>query len=197
MRHHRLEALVLLLLVLGSGFVLGEDVVALVTDLDGNVTRVDGRQTRSISLLDELPKGARLQVAAGGRIALVYMDSGEEFTIHGPAGAVLAAEGAQNEDGPPPQTRRLLVELYNWCQEECRRLQVEQREHRFTRRMIREALGWGGRLADLLHGLNEDAEISMGISLAGTNDFQAGASTRDTRITSSSTASSRATTWCA
>ncbi len=47
----------------------------------------------------------------------------------------------------------------------------------------REALGWGGRLSDLLHELNERAEISMGISLAGTNDFQAGADTREFAIT--------------
>lgn len=34
--------------------------------------------------------------------------------------------------------------------------------------------GWGGRTADLLHALNENARISMSISLAGTNTFQVG-----------------------
>ncbi len=34
--------------------------------------------------------------------------------------------------------------------------------------------GWGGRTADLLHSLNENARISMSISLAGTNTFQVG-----------------------
>jgi uncharacterized protein (DUF1501 family) len=34
--------------------------------------------------------------------------------------------------------------------------------------------GWGGRAADLLHGLNGNAAISMSISLAGTNTFQVG-----------------------
>ncbi len=46
----------------------------------------------------------------------------------------------------------------------------------------RNALGWGGRLSDLLAGVNPTAEISMGISLAGTNDFQAGANTREFAI---------------
>lgn len=46
----------------------------------------------------------------------------------------------------------------------------------------REALGWGGRLSDLLSDFNTQAEISMGISLAGTNDFQAGANTREFAI---------------
>jgi uncharacterized protein (DUF1501 family) len=34
--------------------------------------------------------------------------------------------------------------------------------------------GWGGRTADLLHALNENARISMSISLGGTNTFQVG-----------------------
>lgn len=34
--------------------------------------------------------------------------------------------------------------------------------------------GWGGRTADLLQALNENARISMSISLAGTNTFQVG-----------------------
>ncbi len=47
----------------------------------------------------------------------------------------------------------------------------------------RSALGWGGRLSDLLDGVNSSARISMGISLAGTNDFQSGANTREFAIT--------------
>ena len=34
--------------------------------------------------------------------------------------------------------------------------------------------GWGGRVSDLLTSLNENARISMSISLAGTNTFQVG-----------------------
>lgn len=34
--------------------------------------------------------------------------------------------------------------------------------------------GWGGRAADLLHALNENAKVSMSISVAGTNTFQVG-----------------------
>jgi uncharacterized protein (DUF1501 family) len=34
--------------------------------------------------------------------------------------------------------------------------------------------GWGGRIADLLHSLNEEGRISMSVSLAGTNTFQVG-----------------------
>jgi uncharacterized protein (DUF1501 family) len=34
--------------------------------------------------------------------------------------------------------------------------------------------GWGGRMADLLHSLNDAAQVSMLISLSGTNTFQIG-----------------------
>ena len=34
--------------------------------------------------------------------------------------------------------------------------------------------GWGGRVADLLHSLNENARLSMSISVRGTNTFQIG-----------------------
>jgi hypothetical protein len=45
-------------------------------------------------------------------------------------------------DELPPQTRRLLIELHCWIVDECKRLKVEQREFQFSRRMIRESLGW-------------------------------------------------------
>lgn len=35
-------------------------------------------------------------------------------------------------------------------------------------------VGWGGRLADLLQGLNEGSNLSMNISIAGANFFQVG-----------------------
>lgn len=41
-----------------------------------------------------------------------------------------------------PQTRRLLIEIYDWAQAECKRLKIDQREFHFTRRMLRESLSW-------------------------------------------------------
>ncbi|MEM7391569.1 MAG: DUF1501 domain-containing protein, partial [Verrucomicrobiota bacterium] len=38
----------------------------------------------------------------------------------------------------------------------------------------RSTIGWGGRTADVLSALNTNANISMNISLAGSNVFQAG-----------------------
>ncbi len=41
----------------------------------------------------------------------------------------------------------------------------------------RTAVGWGGKTADLLQSMNGNSNISMNISLAGTNTFQKGNST--------------------
>lgn len=38
----------------------------------------------------------------------------------------------------------------------------------------RSTIGWGGRMADVLASMNEHANISMNISLSGTNIFQSG-----------------------
>jgi uncharacterized protein (DUF1501 family) len=38
----------------------------------------------------------------------------------------------------------------------------------------RSSVGWGGRVADLLHSMNDSPTISMNISLSGTNVFQYG-----------------------
>jgi len=45
-------------------------------------------------------------------------------------------------DELPPQSRRLLLELYDWVQSECKRLEIDQTEFAFSRRMVRESLGW-------------------------------------------------------
>ncbi|MEM8858581.1 MAG: DUF1501 domain-containing protein [Chloroflexota bacterium] len=46
----------------------------------------------------------------------------------------------------------------------------------------RIGIGWGGRTADLLRGLNSNQDISMNISLSGTNTFQAGTQVVDYAI---------------
>lgn len=51
----------------------------------------------------------------------------------------------------------------------------DQTVHWMTALPDRPALsGWGGRTADLLRNLNANAQISMSISVAGTNTFQVG-----------------------
>lgn len=46
-------------------------------------------------------------------------------------------------DELPPQTRRLLIELHALVNKQCNDQELEQNEYRFTRRFLRECLGWG------------------------------------------------------
>jgi uncharacterized protein (DUF1501 family) len=47
----------------------------------------------------------------------------------------------------------------------------------------RSGIGWGGRMADLLKGLNAQEKVSMNISLTGSNVFQAGDTVSEYAIT--------------
>jgi len=51
----------------------------------------------------------------------------------------------------------------------------------------REAIGWGGRMADLLKDTNSNASISMNISLSGRNVFQSGETTMEYTISNRGT----------
>ena len=53
----------------------------------------------------------------------------------------------------------------------------------------RDALGWGGRMADILQSNNANQDISMNISLNGINVFQQGANVREYAIERSGTGS--------
>ncbi len=49
----------------------------------------------------------------------------------------------------------------------------------------RSARGWGGKMADILSSMNDNQNISMNVSLSGTNVFQAGNNTIEYAITNS------------
>ncbi|MEM6803660.1 MAG: DUF1501 domain-containing protein, partial [Bacteroidota bacterium] len=53
----------------------------------------------------------------------------------------------------------------------------------------RSAQGWGGRMADILQGMNNNQNISMSISLSGRNIFQSGNSTAEYTIRNDGTGS--------
>jgi len=50
---------------------------------------------------------------------------------------------------------------------------------------MRSSKGWGGRMADILHATNGNQDISMNISLSGTNIFQVGSSSAEYAIRAS------------
>jgi PAS domain-containing protein len=108
---------------------------------------------RSIALLHQHQRVVRTITHEGQEIQYIEVM---------PQDIALANELAQEVLGRTvdellPQTRKLLGLLHEWVQSERGRLGVPQSDFRFTRRDVREALGWGdtqlkvhlGRLAEL------------------------------------------------
>jgi hypothetical protein len=94
---------------------------------------------RSIALLHQYQREVKAATLEDETVSYIEVQSSDIALANRLADQVLG----RSIDELPPQTRRLLMELHRWVVSECERLQVEQNELRFTRRMIREALGWG------------------------------------------------------
>jgi len=59
-------------------------------------------------------------------------------------------------DELPPQTRRLLIHIEEMVSHECQRLKMHRADYRFSRRDVRERIGWGNtQLKAHLHRLEE------------------------------------------
>lgn len=67
--------------------------VALVTDRTGVVSTVQPGRTSVVAVLAELPVGARLQLQANSSLTLLYLQSGDEYTLTGPGECELKAAG--------------------------------------------------------------------------------------------------------
>lgn len=83
--------------------------VAVVTDLAGKVDASSGGgRARGAAILDELSVGSRLSVADGGRVVLLWLESGAEFELVGPARAEIGPREPRSESGVPPKKRGVL-----------------------------------------------------------------------------------------
>lgn len=108
MRHNKLHLLLLSLISLLATVSLAAEPVALVTDLEGKASRRMGAELNSIVLLDEVRKGETVTLEKGSRLVLVYMESGEEFALSGPAELVAKQNRVKLVAGQRPRVRRLL-----------------------------------------------------------------------------------------
>ena len=93
---------------------------------------------RSIALLHQYQREIKSVVIDEETIQYVEVIASDIVLANRLADQVLG----KSIDELPPQTRRLLLELHAWVRDECERLKIDQREFHFTRRMIRESLGW-------------------------------------------------------
>lgn len=94
-----------LLACCGLATAAGTDPVAMLTDLQGTVTLAGVPNAPSLSILSELKSGARVQLGAGAHAAIVYLDSGQEFDLAGPAEVQFEADHPQSIKGTAPRKR--------------------------------------------------------------------------------------------
>lgn len=94
-----------LLACCGLAAASGAKPVAMVTDLQGKATLVADPKTPSLSILSELKQGARMQLGAGARATVVYLDTGQAYEIAGPAEVTFGAAQPQSIKGVAPQKR--------------------------------------------------------------------------------------------
>lgn len=81
--------------------------VAMTTDVQGAAWLVEGGKQSRLGLLQYLPAGASLRLDAGARVAITYFAVPREFTLGGPAQAVVDAERLRGISGATPATKNL------------------------------------------------------------------------------------------
>jgi len=87
------------LCVLAAGSVRAQN-VAIVTDLSGKVAGQG-----PVTILSEIPADARLKMETGSRMVVVYVKSGDEYTLTGPAQVQFRATQPEVTGGAKPQKK--------------------------------------------------------------------------------------------
>jgi DNA primase catalytic core len=94
---------------------------------------------RAVALLHQHQRELREGWGGGERVAYLEVSVADIEVANRLAHEVLG----RSLDELPPQTRRLLLLLEEWVSGECERQGIDREVFRFTRRAVREALGWG------------------------------------------------------
>lgn len=79
--------------------------VALVVDRVGTVSLGDAGATRPVATLAILPAGTRLQLDPASSLTLLFVASGDEYTVSGPGGAQVDASGISTTQGAVARRR--------------------------------------------------------------------------------------------
>ena len=81
--------------------------VAMITDIKGKVTLIEGARSRPATVLAYLEADNRLQLEAGSQVVLSYFAKAIEVTLSGPGEAAVAADGARVSKGAKSAQRSL------------------------------------------------------------------------------------------
>jgi hypothetical protein len=79
--------------------------VVLVVDRVGAVAMAGTAAPRAIATLAALPLGTRIRLEPGARITLLFVSTGDEYTVAGPGEALIDAAGVSTSDGATAQRR--------------------------------------------------------------------------------------------
>jgi len=93
---------------------------------------------RSIALLHQYQREIKTVNHNGQRIEYIEATLADIETANRLAHEVLG----RTLDELPPQTRRLLNHIHKMTAEHCKAEQLEQKDYRFTRRDVRQSIGW-------------------------------------------------------
>ena len=86
-----------------AGAVCAAEPVAMVTDIEGKAMLAEGAAKHALSILSELRPGARLQLEGGARVSVVYLGSGQEYQLDGPAVVRITAGQPEAVSGAKPK----------------------------------------------------------------------------------------------
>lgn len=79
--------------------------VAMVTDIQGKTTVLDDTRKPELSILSEVKTKQRVQFSANARAVFVYLQSGQEFEVKGPAVIVFGELAPESTSGNKPQKK--------------------------------------------------------------------------------------------
>ena len=105
----RLAAWLLLALISFAAVSASAQALAVVTNLKGGVSRAAERGSSPVALLSELAQGADLTLDRGALLSLVYLASGIEFQLTGPARVSIGPTEPKTLSGSAPVARTSVV----------------------------------------------------------------------------------------
>ena len=74
--------------------------VAMITDVTGKVSQPGGKA--ALTILSEIEADARIQLEAGARLVAIYLKSGDEYSVTGPAQVQFRSDGLHGLSGAKP-----------------------------------------------------------------------------------------------
>ena len=93
---------------------------------------------QSIALLHQYQRPIQVEEVDGKRIESIEVTM-EDITL---ANRLMAEILGRSLDELSPQTRRCLLLLEEYVQDQCQRKDIDQKDYRFSRREFRESIGW-------------------------------------------------------